>query len=106
MTREFAQLSGIFVENGVSLFDGKPFCRVECRDENDTVRLVGQLDAETTRSMANQWLEVAAVAEYEALMINYLLNKVGIEKEAVGQILMDLRQLRTGEGVGEEDDHG
>jgi hypothetical protein len=94
---EHHDLAQINVEAGVSLFTHKPFCRIEIKDDKGAVNVVGQLDPDAVRALAMQWIEAACAAEHDALLMNFMLDTVGMEDETVGHMLLEMRRLR-GEG--------
>jgi hypothetical protein len=79
---------GIYIHSGVSAFDGKPFCAVRWGN------LSGQLSPDEVRMMALHWMEAAAAAEQDALVMAELQEGVGLDLQTAGAVLVALRKRR------------
>jgi hypothetical protein len=55
---------------------------------------IGQLDVAHARQLAQQINECAAVAETEALLIGFLVERIGVSIEQAGAVLADFRAQR------------
>lgn len=98
MTKELLKLENINVESGVSAFDGKPFCRIECRSSDGSL-MVGQLNPIEVQAMALNWLTSAEAAMHDAASIHFLTKIVNLDEVTAAQFLGELRALReTWEG--------
>lgn len=106
MGPQLLTLEAVNVESGVSAFDGKAFCRIECKGTEGDV-MIGQLDPDTCRSMAVQWIEAADAAEFDAILLDFLINTIGLDNQSVGNILVEMRKRRgEAEGEGGEQEGG
>lgn len=87
------ELAGMFVEPGVSAFDGLPFCRVAARFAAGGLA-AGQVTPDGARAMALNILEMAAAAEFDAALYAMLLAQ-GTPPAAAQVALGELRATRV-----------
>lgn len=78
----------IGIESGVNE-KLEPFCTVRLND-----RAAGQLAPHEVRAMAMQWLEAAAAAELDALVVQELRESVGLDLNTAGHFVVGLRNRR------------
>lgn len=90
-------LAAINVTSGTAM-DGptefRGFVTVEAMAE-DGRQWVGQLDPETVRGMALQFLEVAEAAEQDAIVFTMLTRDIGLEPQAAGGFVAAMRTYRA-----------
>lgn len=79
----------IAVTSGVSLFTKEPFVTVFIDG-----KARGQMTPAEIRGMALQWLEVAAAAEADALVVTELIEGAGADQAVAGHFLQALRVRR------------
>ena len=84
-------LVSIDVRSGVNEA-GEGFCTVIAHGQNGRMML-GQLDPETVRTMALDWLGAAEAAETDAIVFR-LLREVGLPDEVVGNFVAKMRAER------------
>lgn len=94
MTNKGGELTNIAIESGVSIFDGKAFCRVTCTSSDGDI-WSGQLDPGTVRSLATSWFEAAGAAEHDAALLKFMKITFDIPEEAAATMLGELRKLRN-----------
>lgn len=97
MGPQLLTLEHVHVESGVSAFDGKGFCRIEARATNGDV-MIGQLNPAEIRRMALDWIEAADAAEFDAILLDFLLNKLSLDNESAGNVLLHIRNQRGADG--------
>lgn len=105
MGPQLLTLESVNVESGVSAFDGKAFCRIEAKATNGDV-MIGQLSPEEMRAMALAWIEASDASVYDAIMLDVLRNEVGLDDEAAGNFLVEMRNRRGAAGKEKGDDDG
>lgn len=88
-SKALAEGVNIAVTSGVSLFTKKPFVTIFVDG-----KARGQLTPDEVRGMALQWLEVAAAAEADALVLAELMDGAGADAEVAGHFLVALRDRR------------
>ena len=86
-------LVGVEVESGVASDGGHPFLTVRARAEDGSV-LVGQLDVETARKMALDWLVSCEAAEMDAMVLAELVEGLGQPMELAARFVGALRARR------------
>jgi len=86
------ELSSISISSGVNE-NGVGFLTVSCIS-TDKEMFVGQLDPETVRKLALDWLESAEAAEQDAAVFR-LFRKMDIEDAVLGAVITELRNSRS-----------
>lgn len=91
----------IMIESGIGAFSGDPFCQVRLDHINEqgvavASDILGQLTPGEVRTMAGQWTETAAAAEYDAHLFAEL-RATGVEDEAISALVRKLRERRGAE---------
>lgn len=87
------ELAGMFVEPGVSAFDGLPFCRVTAKFAGGSVA-AGQVTPAVARTMGLNILEMAAAAEFDAALFAMLTDQ-GTTPTVAAVALGELRAKRV-----------
>ena len=90
---KIGMLDGISVESGVSADTGVGFCTVRATAESGDV-FVGQLDVETVRRMALDWLGAAEAAESDSIVMAELVETIGLDVEHAARFIVALRNRR------------
>ena len=80
--------TSIWVETLVSHRTGEPVVQISWYDH------IGQFSPADARQLAQQLNEAAAIAENDAFLCAFLRDKIGLEPEAYGQILVEFRKYR------------
>lgn len=96
MNRQSAQDSGhgfLWVESGVSLFTGDPFCAVTLERPDGSVESLGQLSPDEVRAMAMTWIESANAAEFDANLFAELRRR-GVTNQGISDLITGLRGRR------------
>ena len=88
-------IEGVEVRSGVNE-DGEGFCHVVVTTGGGRV-LLGQLDPETVRSMALNFLGAAEAAEQDAVVFGMLRDDVGLDLPEIGEFLAGMRRRRSEE---------
>jgi hypothetical protein len=87
-------LTGIYVGSGISQKTGEPFCHVTVQAEDGTF-CEGQLDPETMRRMAFDWLEGAEAAIHDAAVYQMLRKLGGMDEGTAVRFIAELREYRA-----------
>jgi len=85
------ELQAVNLTSGVNE-KGEPFVTVATNATNG-ILMVGQLDPETVRTMAMQWLSVAEAAEQDAATWR-AIRKLDLPEQLAGVIITELRESR------------
>ena len=88
-------LSSVDVVSGVNK-NGEGFVTVTAHSVGGT-NLRGQMTADEAREMALHWLAAAEAADSDAIVFR-LLAKVGLDGNAIGSFIIDMRNERAGSG--------
>lgn len=87
-----------YVESGVSVFTGEPFCQQVVtfrREDGSEDQARGQLDPEDARQAGRQMMEAAEAAVHDAAFVRWLRERMDVDSERAVQALADLRRLRA-----------
>jgi ABC-type uncharacterized transport system YnjBCD permease subunit len=87
-----ADLASINVSSGVNE-RGEGFCSVSAIDSDGRIML-GQVDPETIRVQAMQWLEAAEAAEHDAAVLR-VIRKLELPDELAAAVIVELRNGRS-----------
>jgi len=82
----------IHVASGVNEA-GAGFCTITARGGGGRI-LIGQLDPETVRTMALDWLGAAEAAEQDAAVLR-VVRKLGLPDDLAGAVIAELRDTRA-----------
>lgn len=85
------ELRAIEIVSGVNE-QGKAFCTVSCTTK-DNALILGQLDPDTVRTLAMQWLESAEAAEQDAAVMR-VIRKLDLPVEVAALVVGELRSTR------------
>jgi hypothetical protein len=86
-------VEGIYIGSGVTV-EGKPFCHVTVQMADGTLS-EGQLDPDTVRKMALDWLMSAEAAVHDSAVYKALTESMEIAPETAAVFIADLRNHRT-----------
>ncbi len=86
-------LSGIYIGSGVSGKTHEPFCHVTCQATDGTF-CEGQLDPDTVRRMAYDWLEAAEAAIHDAAVFDLLTKDMSLPEGKAALFINELREHR------------
>jgi len=89
-------LEGIFIGSGISAKTQRPFCHVTVQAENGRF-CEGQLEPETVRRMAFDWLEAAEAAIHDAAVYKMLREKMDVPDGTAARFIAELRDYRADE---------
>lgn len=80
--------TNIWVETLVSHRTGQPLVQIAWYDHT------GQLTPAEARDLARNLLDAASIAEADAGLVRFLKERVGLEHNAAGTMLNELREYR------------
>lgn len=86
-----SDVTSIEIRSGVNEA-GKGFCTVVVMTSDKQI-LLGQLDPETVRGMALDWLSAAEAAESDSIVYR-IFTELDMPPEAIGKFLVDMRDRR------------
>jgi hypothetical protein len=87
-------LESIFITSGVNE-EGNGFLTVAAHSTKREI-MVGQLDPETVRSMAMDWLGAAEAAEQDAAVLR-VMRRLELPDQVAGLVITELRESRGGD---------
>ena len=87
------QLEGIYIGSGVSAKTKEPFCHVTCQTTDGTF-IEAQLDPESVRRMALDWLEAAEGAIHDAAVYKMLCERMNVGDHEATMFIGELREFR------------
>jgi hypothetical protein len=92
---KFTELESIFCESGVSSQKrGEGFVTVKCYDRKGNM-FMGQVDVETSRKIAYQFLEAAEAAISDAGVYVMLTDEIGLPEDDALFLISKLRGHRS-----------
>lgn len=86
-------LTGIYIGSGISSKTEQPFCHVTVQSTEGTY-CEGQLDPETVRRMALDWIESAEAAIHDAAVYQLLRQRGQMDERSAAAFINELREYR------------
>jgi hypothetical protein len=87
------ELESIYITSGVNE-KGNGFLTIAAHSTAKEI-MMGQLDPETVRSMALDWLASAEAAEQDAAVLR-IIRKLDLPDQVAGLVITELRESREG----------